>query len=96
MNTGEQLSDDDMGLRSAARGAASALLKLAVVVGVVAGGVWAYARVEKRRAVPEQMTAEQKAAVDPLGAAGGDGVSHEGRFNASPDIAAPPTATGGG
>jgi hypothetical protein len=80
MSGGEQLSDDDIGLRSAARRVASALLKFAVLVGIVAGGVWAYAHVEKWRAVREQSAAEQKAAVDRLVAAGGDGASHEGRL----------------
>src|SRR5262245_40763044 len=80
MNRHEQHSDDDIGLRSAARRAASVLLKFAVLVGIVAVGVWACARVEKRRALREQMTAEQKAAVDRLVAAGGDGASHQGRL----------------
>jgi hypothetical protein len=79
MNSGEQLSDDDIGLRSASRRGASALLKLAVLVGIMAGGVWAYVRLEKRRAVREP-TAEQNSAVARLFAAGGDVLSHEGRI----------------
>jgi hypothetical protein len=78
MNSGEQVSDD-MGLRGELRLAGSALLKLAVLVGIVAGGMWAYARLEKRRSVREQM-AEQNSAVDRLFAAGGNVLSHEGRF----------------
>src|SRR5689334_6581714 len=83
MNSGEQLSDDDLGLRGEARRTASALLKLAVLAGIAAGGLWAYARVEKRRTVRKQTTAEGKAAIDRLAATGGDVVSYEERYNSA-------------
>ena len=79
MTDSERVSDD-FSLRGEVRRVASALLKLAILVGIVAGGVWAYVRVDKRRAGREQSAAEQKAAVGRLVAAGGDGASHEGRL----------------
>src|SRR5690349_8390120 len=92
MNSGEQLSDDDLGLRGEARRTASALLKLAVLAGIAAGGVWAYARVEKRRTVRKQTAAEVKAAIDRLAA----GTWFRTRNDTTPPSlsAAPPTMRG--
>jgi len=56
--TGDQLlSDDESGWRDGVRRLASLLLKIAVLAGLVAGGVWAFARLELRRASHERTAA---------------------------------------
>jgi hypothetical protein len=74
MSSGEQIADD-FGLRRAAYRSASALLKLALLVGIVAGGVWIFWRVGIERTLHEETVARNR-----LEAAGGVLIPGEVRY----------------
>src|SRR5262249_21202320 len=74
MKSGEQLTDD-VGWRDFVRRSGSALFKLALLIAIVAGGVWIYFRAEMRRSLREETAARNR-----LEAAGGTVISENGRY----------------